>query len=188
MLAVGLLAFFPLDAFAWGTAAHRVVAPLATSLLTPEARRQVADLLGPGVTLAQIASWADEVRSSRPHTGPWYYVNLPRDATAYDPVRDCARGCVVSAIEPSLQLLQDTSKDRTVREEALRWVVHLVADLHQSLHVGGEDRGGNEVLVRFNGPQTNLRRLWDGDLIDHAYPSATPLYTPVKAVLQTAQW
>ena len=65
-----------------------------------------------------------------------------------------------------LHLLQDPSKDRTVREEALRWVVHFVADLHQPLHVVGEDRGGNDVLVRFPGRHTNLHRLWDGDLID----------------------
>lgn len=34
---------------------------------------------------------------------------------------------------------------------------------------------------------TNLHRLWDGDLIDAAYPNATALYKPVQAVLQTDQ-
>ena len=173
-------------ATAWSRAGHRVVATLATSLLTPDARTQVADLLGPNVTLAEIATWADEVRSSRPNTGPWHYVNIPRDATEYNAVRDCARGCVVSAIEQSLRLLRDTSKDRAVREEALRWLVHFVADLHQPLHVVGEDRGGNDIRVQFLGRQTNLHRLWDGDLIDHTYPNAVALYKPVQAVLQAA--
>jgi nuclease S1 len=177
----------PTPALAWGKAGHRVVATLAMSLLTPDARTQVADLLGPNVTLAAISTWADEIRSSRPNTGPWHYVNIPRDSTAYDAARDCSRGCVVSAIEQSLRLLHDTSKDRAVREEALRWIVHFVADLHQPLHVIGEDRGGNDVLVRFNGRQTNLHRLWDGDLIDHVYPNATALYKPVQAVLQSTQ-
>ena len=85
-------------------------------------------------------------------------------------------------------MLQDLSKGRAVREEALRWVVHLVADLHQPLHVVGDDRGGNDVLVQFMGRQTNLHRLWDGDLIDHAYPNAVALYKPVRAVLQGATW
>ena len=188
LIVLTLVLAFPLPALAWGKAGHRVVANLATSLLTPEARSQVTDLLGPNVTLAAIATWADEVRSSRPNTGPWHYVNLPRDATSYDPVRDCARGCVVSAIERSRRLLQDPSKERTVREEALRWVVHFVADLHQPLHVVADDRGGNDVLLRFMGRQTNLHRLWDGDLIDHTYPNAAALYKPVQAVLQTATW
>jgi hypothetical protein len=99
----------------------------------------------------------------------------------------CAGLCGL-AIEQSLRLLQDTSKDHTVREEALRWVVHLVGDLHQPLHVVGEDRGGNDVLVRFNGRQTNLHRLWDGDLIDHVYQNATALHKPVHAVLQAGTW
>jgi hypothetical protein len=174
------------DALAWGKAGHRVVATLATSLLTPETQRQVANLLGPGVILADIATWADEVRPSRPNTSPWYYVNIPRDATGYNAARDCRRGCVVSAIERSLRVLQDRSKSRAVREEALRWVVHFVADLRQPLHVVGDDRGGNDVLVQFRGRQTNFHRLWDGDLIDHTYPNAVALYKPVQAVLQTA--
>jgi hypothetical protein len=49
--------------------------------------------------------------------------------------------------------------------------------------VVGDDRGGNDVLVQFMGRQTNLHRLWDGDLIDHAYPNAVALYKPVRAVL-----
>ena len=51
-----------------------------------------------------------------------------------------------------------------------------------------KSRGGNDVFVQFMGRQTNLHRLWDGDLIDHAYPNATALYKPVQAVLKTAQW
>jgi hypothetical protein len=164
VLVASVLGSVPPSALAWGKAGHRVVATLAMSLLTPEARAQVTDLLGPNVTLAEIATWADEVRTSRPNTGPWHYVNIPREATTHNAARDCARGCVVSAIEQSLRLLQDASKDRAVREEALRWVVHFVADLHQPLHALAEDRGGNDVLSPFMVRQTNLHRLWDGDL------------------------
>jgi len=95
---------------------------------------------------------------------------------------------VVSAIEQSLRFLQDPSTSHAVREEALRWVVHFVADPHQPLHVRADNRGGNDVLVQFLGRQTNLHRLWDGDLIDHAYPNAVALYKPVQAVLQTVNW
>ena len=108
----------PVAALAWGKAGHRVVAILATNLLTPEAHNQVVDLLGPGVILADIATWADEVRPSRPNTSPWHYVNIPRDATEYRAARDCARGCVVSAIERSLRVLQNLSEGRAVRDDA----------------------------------------------------------------------
>jgi hypothetical protein len=187
-LMLAFLASVRVDARAWGKAEHRVVATLATNLITPEAHTQIVDPLGPGVILAHIATWADEVRPSRPSTRPWHYVNIPLSATEYDARRDCGRGCVVSAIERSLQVLQNPAEDRAVREDALRWVVHFVADLHQPLHVVGDGRGGNDVLVQFMGRQTTLHRVWDGAVIDHAYPNAVALYKPVHAVLQTGTW
>jgi nuclease S1 len=163
-LLIVLLGGVPVDAAAWGKAGHRVVAALATSLLASETQRQVADLLDPGVTLADIATWADEVRPNRPTTGPWHNVYIPRGASGYNAQRDCSQGCVVSAIEQSLRLLQDPSKGRAVHQEALKWVVHFVADLHQPLHAIADDR--NEVLVQLASRQMNLHRLWDVDLIE----------------------
>lgn len=64
-----LILTVPLSAFAWGTKGHRVVAGIAEDLLTPEARREVTNLLDPGTTLADISTWADELRSRRPNTG-----------------------------------------------------------------------------------------------------------------------
>jgi len=87
------------------TKGHRVAASIAEDLLTPEARHEVTNLLDPGTTLADISTWADEIRASRPNTGHWHYVNIPREASGYDAQRDCRRGCVVSAIEQSLRLL-----------------------------------------------------------------------------------
>ncbi len=183
-----LLLAAPTPALAWGKAGHRVVATLATTLLTIEAQAQVAALLDPGATLVDISTWADDIRPSRLNTGPWHYVNIPRGASGYNARRDCRHGCVVSAIERSLRLLQDTSKDRAVRQEALKWVVHLVADIHQPLHAIADDRGGNDVIVQFNGRKANLHRLWDVDLIERAYPSQEMLQVQVLATLQTANW
>ncbi len=163
----------------------RVEATLTTTLFTAEARPQVAALLDPGTTLADISTWADDIHHSRPNTGPWHYVNIPRGAAGYNAQRDCRHGCVVSAIEQSLRLLQDRSKDRSVPQEALKWLVHLVADVHQPLHAIADNRGGNDAIVRFNGRQTNLHRLWDGDMIDWAYPDQASLQDHVLATLHT---
>ncbi|HSB82395.1 MAG TPA: S1/P1 nuclease [Candidatus Methylomirabilis sp.] len=57
---------------------------------------------------------------------------------------------MLSVIEQSVRLLQDPTKGRAIRQEALKWVVHLVADLHQPLHAIADDRGGNDVIVQFN--------------------------------------
>ncbi len=142
-------------------------------------------LLNPGTTLADISTWADDIR---PTTDPWRYVNIPGAAAGYNAQRDSRHGCVVSAIEQSLRLLQDPSKDRAVRQEALKWVVHLVADIHQPLHAIADERGGNDLIVQFNGRQTNLHRLWDGDMIDWAYSGQAMLQERVLATIESVNW
>ena len=59
------------------------------------------------------------------------------------------------------------------RNEALKWVVHLVGDLHQPLHAADDgDRGGNAVQVALAGFRTrgreSLHRAWDNDFVQLA--------------------
>ena len=64
------------------------------------------------------------------------------------------------------------SRDRRV--EALKFLVHLVADVHQPLHAIGEARGGNDLHVsEFGSSQCgrypcNLHFVWDIALIHHS--------------------
>jgi hypothetical protein len=53
-----------------------------------------------------------------------------------------------------------------MRKKAFKFLVHLVADVHQPMHLGNEkDRGGNKITVLFRNKRTNLHRVWDHDLI-----------------------
>jgi hypothetical protein len=55
------------------------------------------------------------------------------------------------------------------RLEALKWIVHLVGDIHQPLHTADhDDKGGNMVGLSFFGKHTNLHAVWDGGIIEHA--------------------
>lgn len=40
-------------------------------------------------------------------------------------------------------------------EEALKFLIHFVGDLHQPLHLTGRDKGGNGAKVRFDGRITS---------------------------------
>ena len=58
------------------------------------------------------------------------------------------------------------NKTKEEKQNALRFLVHLVGDLHQPLHVGnGKDRGGNSVRLKWFGESTNLHSVWDSKLI-----------------------
>jgi nuclease S1 len=162
------LAMTPATAEAWGARGHRVAARVAETRLTPDARAGVRALLNEGDTLADIADWADrEGHGVVPASAPWHYVNVPITADRYDP-RFCSdRGCVVSRIKHYRSILADRGAARRERQLALLFLVHLVEDVHQPLHVGdNHDRGGNQTQVQFLGRGTNLHRLWDTDIIN----------------------
>lgn len=159
----------PSVASAWGRDGHRLIAELAQEQLDEPTRTEVDALLAsePGSTLVSISTWADEHRA--PSTSAWHYVNLPRGGPCtYVESRDCPSGqCVVKAIERQAVALASEAP-AAERLKALKYLVHLVADVHQPLHAGYEDdRGGNRYQLRAFGRGTNLHAMWDGDLIEH---------------------
>ncbi len=173
-----LLLVVPNELFAWGGDGHKIVANIAEARLTPAARAQVQALLD-GAHLADVASWADEVRKDRPETSRWHYVDIPYGATSYDATRDCQAtehgDCVIAEIARAEKILGDTSQSKANRAEALKFLVHFVGDMHQPLHAierrdpvtGNGDRGGNDVHVTFLGTAVNLHAVWDSGIIAH---------------------
>ena len=177
------LSAFATNARAWGTQGHQVITLIAEQQLTPKATEQVKKLLAlePGATLASISTWADEHRN--PATAPWHYINFPKNTCTYDAARDCHDGnCVVAAIDKQLE---------EKRLTALKYVVHLVADVHQPLHAGyGEDRGGNMYQLQAFMRGSNLHAVWDTGLIKNLAVSNEELVTklgPVSAISRVTQ-
>jgi hypothetical protein len=156
----------------WGREGHEIVVAIAERHLTTMARERVRQILGPDTSLAAVSTWADEIRPSQPKTAPWHYVDIPLDASAIDLARDCPNGdCVIAAINHFKELLRDKTSMPEVKNEALKFIVHFVADLHQPLHCADDhDRGGNDVHVTFFGENANLHSVWDTLLIERIDP------------------
>ncbi len=174
----------PLQAQAWGFEAHRLIASVAEQQLTPAAKAEVKRLLAlePGATLSSISTWADETRSRE--NGPWHYVNFPRGTCTYEKPRDCPSGaCVVEAIDAQVSILKSKAPDAD-RLVALKFVAHLVGDIHQPLHAGyGDDRGGNTFQVQGFGKGSNLHSLWDTGLLVNSPGGATAIKAEISAAL-----
>jgi len=158
------------QALAWGRMAHRASTRLAETRLTPKARALVRELLEPGESLADASTWADENNQSIPGSAAWHYVNVPISAASYSP-RDCSDNCVVSRFEEFRRILADPHAPQPRRRMALRYVVHLVEDAHQPMHVGDRrDRGGNNLQLQFfRDDYTNLHQVWDSGLLRNGY-------------------
>ena len=154
-------------ALAWGPEGHSLVARIAEAQLTPAAKAKVAEILGANVSMASIASWADQVRRQRAETGPWHYVDIPIDKPHLDMARDCAKGaCVVAQIEAEETALRDPATPAVERRESLMFLIHFIGDMHQPLHSSdNKDKGGNDVHVIFFDRPGNLHGTWDGGLL-----------------------
>lgn len=185
-LMISLMLVLPIHLLAWSGKGHALVAELAESRLTPATRAEVKRLLG-DQSLASISDSADHVRGEFPQSYGWHFVDIPENAAGFSEARDCyhpqRRGwttnvdrhnCVVDRIEIFAQVLGDRSASHEDRLNALKWVVHLVADAHQPLHAVAEAHGGNDIeLPVFGSMQCgphpcNLHGAWDDALIWHA--------------------
>lgn len=166
----------------WGDNGHIAVAKIADHFLTAQARAAIKELLPQNhIYDRSIAVFADAYKHTPAgeHTRAWHYVDIPLDATAYDPARDCRNdNCVVVQLPLQRAVLRDRTKPLAERQLALKLVVHFVGDVHQPLHCAerNHDAGGNEVAVRLRDQHgiRNLHSVWDNDLLDELLEGKDP--------------
>ena len=80
--------------------------------------------------------------------------------------------------------MADKAATTRSRNEALKWVVDLVGDIHQPLQAAdNSDRGGNSVLVRDG---ANLRAVWDVAVVQNG--ATQRLLSQSMTSEQVAEW
>ncbi len=164
------LAAWPGPARAWIDAGHEVIGALAERRLSPAGRALVREILGEGrLSDRDPALWADDHRDRS--NAPWHWVDIPFASGRYDETRDCPGGmCAVWKIAWAERTLA-ASDEPAVRLDALRWLVHAVADLHQPLHAAEGWRRGNLGGVRTTAQVgkrsylSNLHVVWDAEVL-----------------------
>ena len=185
-----LIAFFVLSvpAWSWGPLGHRIVAKIAEKHLHPQALHRFQLLAGRGVALDSVANWADEIRESRPETAPWHYINISPGAKELDLQRDCpAADCVTLKTREFQGLVRLGMRKKEERLDALRFLIHFMADLHQPLHAGyGRDCGGNDITISVRGEEMNLHRYWDSALLADRIDDEDAFVAQVLAELSSA--
>ncbi|XP_044496226.1 endonuclease 4-like [Mangifera indica] len=168
----------------WGKEGHYVVCKIAEGYLTEDALAAMKELLPDSAEgdLANVCSWPDEIRHNFHWrwTSPLHYVDTPDFTCNYEYCRDCHDSgghmdrCVTGAIfNYTMQLksfyLDSVSEAKYNLTEALLFLSHYIADVHQPLHVGFTgDQGGNTVTVRWFHRKTNLHHVWDTMIIESA--------------------
>lgn len=171
---ISIVMVFPVRTQAWGNKGHQIIARIAMPRLSANARQAVAELLEPGETLENVAGWADQMRKGGPDTRSWHFVPIPLTDKVYSANQHCSRSelCIIQALEEQIKILKNTENDPQTRAAALKYVVHLIGDLHQPFHVttntNPPDLNANRVkLTSLTGRLTNLHEVWDSDLVDY---------------------
>lgn len=179
---------------AWNAGGHRLVAAIAWQQLSPGPQEWIATALArhpdharwvekaksaaASAIFAEASTWPDTIRNDprfydearqtptaaiaglpdNARHRHWHYVDLT-------PAGHVHEGEIDRQIERLDRLLRSTPKKDEITY-ALPWLLHLVGDIHQPLHVGhAQDEGGNQVEIENpfsrRQPFTNLHRYWD---------------------------
>jgi hypothetical protein len=189
---LGAMLVFTLSAqpvFAWGDAGHRMVCRVAWDELREKPMADVKELLGIATEeeFAETCTWADRYLAEHPETAGWHEVYVTPAARDVDMARDCSpqTSCSLREIERNLEILK-SGAPREERATALKFLAHFVGDAHQPLRVGFlENRAGAGLKATFLGHETNLREVWDTEMLAtdpaglEAIAGAYRLYTPL---------
>ena len=152
--------------FGWGNTGHRIVGKVAETYLTKNAKAQIKKLMGHH-DLSRMSYWADHIKSDPDwkHANDWHWCTVP-DGENYEKGKH--KGLAVEKVREFIDTLKKKRSTKEEKQIALKFLIHLVGDLHQPLHVGnGDDRGGNSVRLKWFGESTNLHSVWDSKLIDY---------------------
>jgi hypothetical protein len=204
-------------AAAWGDEGHEIIALVAERFLDPAVREKIAAMLAADTDnltahdLASETTWADRYRDSdrngsRQHyeqTRDWHFVDVELGDPSLD--RACfghpplpagtvasngpARACVVDKIEQFTAELADPRTDPEERLVALKFVFHLVGDLHQPLHAADDhDAGGNRKRVTADGFRPgNLHHFWDTEWVRRLGDDPRQIATALTAAISDEQ-
>ena len=177
--ALALIIFncYSLPSYAWGRNGHIIVAMIAEQNIDPVTAKKIKKILGNNVSLADVANYADDVRSKFPNTYNYHFVDIPLAEDEYDKALYCKNipnkgDCVLAALPRFRKQILSPKSTPGQRAFALKFIIHLVGDMHQPLHCAdNDDRGGNNVNVTWFGDSSTLHKVWDGRIIDRPHLS-----------------
>ena len=186
--------------FDWGANGHRVVAQICEWHMSDNAKTKVKGILGQEY-LAEVANWPDYIKSEKgwKFADSWHYTTVHPDQTVQDMKTEYGTDSKINdateAIDLMIAILNGDATATTLLEDlmtknkarplqnstkatALAFLVHLIGDIHQPLHVGkNKDQGGNKISVMYFRERKNLHGIWDSDIIEHERLSYTEFST-----------
>lgn len=192
---VSVFFYIPFLSNGWALLGHRIVGEIAESYLTPYAKNEVKKILGTE-SMAMTSNWPDFIKSdtTMSYLSRWHYINI-KGGLSREEVLTFLKNDTAVDVYTQIKFLVKELKNKTLSKDKkvfyLRFLVHLVGDIHQPLHVGRpDDMGGNRIRVTWFNTPYNLHQVWDGELIDFQQLSYTEYTAAINHTTkaQRIQW
>ena len=165
-----LLAFaalcFVQSALAWGKSGHDAVAYIAETHLTKRAKAVIERYLGHSIVYD--ASWMDDYRAEPGYEMTnWWHVDYGKGEPTKDAAGNPLEPNVLRELNRAIERLRDyRNLDDTTVVVNLRYVIHLVGDMHCPSHVNYQQ---SRMRVLFYGVDTQYHALFDGGILDRKH-------------------
>jgi len=198
------------ESFAWGGWAHKLIAIIAESHLTPEAKEQTEKYLGSPIY--DHATWMDKVplwnKKRIPgweQTSWWHMCTVDRVGKKKFALSDKRASSGDGDLYPNLvQCVENLKNYRNLTDSAvminLKCVIHMVGDMHCPSHIfytefedcfprkinGKKYRRHDQMRVYYEGEKTTNHRVWDGLSIKEIWPEYGSDYEMFRKELDTA--
>ncbi len=151
-------------AMGWGRVGHDAVAYIAECNLTKKAKKNIEKYLNHSIVY--YASWMDDYRATPTykHTTKWHTAAVDDDFYYTDAVRK-PEGDAVCELENAIRLLENYKNldDSTVAVN-LKYVIHLVGDMHCPSHV--RYPGISNYNITINNKDLSYHSVWDSYIIE----------------------
>jgi len=122
-----------------------------------------------GESLAFVSIHSDEIKSDKKFDEyfSWHFVNFHHDKKyGEEPIDE--NGDLVQGIKNCIFKIRDKKSTKLEKQFFIKMLVHLMGDLPQPLHVGnGEDKGGNDIKLKWFYADSNLHKVWDSKMINY---------------------
>jgi hypothetical protein len=160
------------SAYSWGGDGHNIIVSWAKGLMSDKGRNLLTTYVGGSIDdLSKAATWADTPRAlaKYPQSESHHFSHTPyRDCREFQMDRDCGfpgneGECIVTGLADAIELALDTTASFEQRQDAFKFILHFMGDIHQPLHVGfREDFGGTAIKLKEG---RSLHEFWDNELI-----------------------
>ena len=160
--------------YAWSAQYHEAIVKDAMTQVDPKTKRAMRVLLGP-MPASVWSTWADDVRSKDRSYSRWHHIHVDE---IDKPCQD--RENIKCGILLSVDVLRGKS-EALPKDVALKLLLHLVADVHQPLHVSMPKFYNGKCFFKHN-KTYSFHRFMDYEVVRKSYRGVSDVADIISSV------